>query len=183
MKPEHRKPLFLYIDEFQNFTTDSIAYLLSEARKFGIYLTLANQNLTQLNSGSGKQNVLDSVLGNVGSMIILRLGAIDSERMSVYTYPELDSRDLQELPDFTAAARLLNRNAPTRPFVLKTLPMLETGMHGHAAEIIANSRSRYTRLTDDIEKALNERRGKYKETDAGLSELLSACSDSQTEGQ
>ncbi len=168
VKPEQRRPLFLYIDEFQNFTTDSIAYLLSEARKFGIHLSLANQNLTQLNSGSGKQNILDSVLGNVGSMIILRLGAMDSGRMAVYTKPELDSQDLQELPDFTAAARILSRNAPTRPFVLKTIPMAETGRSAHAAEIIANSRRRYTTLTADVEKAINERREKYAEMEENM---------------
>lgn len=168
VKPEQRRPLFLYIDEFQNFTTDSIAYLLSEARKFGIHLTLANQNLTQLSAGSGKQNILDSVLGNVGSMIILRLGAMDSGRMAVYTKPELDSQDLQELPDFTAAARILSHNAPTRPFVLKTIPMAETGRSAHAAEIIANSRRRYTTLTADVEKAINERREKYAEMESGI---------------
>ncbi len=178
MKPENRRPLFLYIDEFQNFTTDSIAYLLSEARKFGIHLTLANQNLAQLNSGSGKQNILDAVLGNVGSMIILRLGAIDSEKMAVYTKPELDSQDLQELPDFTAAARILSSNAPTRPFVFKTVPMAETGRSGHVTEIIANSRQRYTRLTEEVEKAINERREKYAEMESDLFEILSRCSDS-----
>jgi hypothetical protein len=167
MKPENRKPLFLYIDEFQNFTTDSIAYLLSEARKFGIHLTLANQNLAQLNSGNGKQNILDSVLGNVGSMIILRLGAIDSEKMAVYTRPELDSQDLQELPDFTAAARILSNNAPTRPFVFKTVPMTETGRSAHVADIVANSRRKYTRFTEDVEKAISERREKFAEIEAG----------------
>jgi hypothetical protein len=168
VKPEQRRPLFLYIDEFQNFTTDSIAYLLSEARKFGIHLTLANQNLTQLSAGSGKQNILDSVLGNVGSMIILRLGAMDSGRMAVYTKPELDSQDLQELPDFTAAARILSHNAPTRPFVLKTIPMAETGRSAHAAETIANSRRRYTTLTSDVEKAINDRREKYAEMEEDM---------------
>ena len=168
MRPEKRRPLFLYIDEFQNFTTDSVAHLLSEARKFGIHLTLANQNLSQLNSGSGKQNILDSVLGNVGSMAILRLGAIDSERMAVYTKPELDSRDLQELPDFTAAARILSSNAPTRPFVFKTVPMAETGRSEHIGEIVANSRQRYTRLTEEVEKTINKRREKYAEMEEEL---------------
>lgn len=168
VRPEKRRPLFLTIDEFQNFTTDSIAYLLSEARKFGIHLTLANQNLSQLNSGSGKLNILDSVLGNVGSMIILRLGAIDSERMAVYTKPELDSQDLQELPDFTAASRILSCNAPTRPFVFKTAPMVETGRSAHFSTIISNSRQRYTMLTEDVEKAINERRVNYAEMEMAI---------------
>ncbi|MFH1025702.1 MAG: type IV secretion system DNA-binding domain-containing protein, partial [Nitrospirota bacterium] len=62
LRPENRKPIFLYVDEFQNFTTDSVAHLLSEARKFGIYLTLANQNLAQLSANKGRQNILDAVL-------------------------------------------------------------------------------------------------------------------------
>lgn len=178
LKPEERTHMSLYIDEFQNFTTDSVAYLLSEARKFGIHLTLANQNLAQLSAGGGKQNILDSVLGNVGSMIILRLGAIDSEKMAIYTKPELDSQDLQELPDFTAAARILSCNAPTRPFVFKTVPMVEAGRSAHVSEIVANSRRTYTRLTEEVEKAINERREKYAEMESGLSELLNICSDS-----
>ncbi len=55
-RAEHRMPMFLYVDEFQNFTTDTVAHLLSEAKKFGLYLTLANQNLAQLFTNSGRQN-------------------------------------------------------------------------------------------------------------------------------
>ena len=62
---DKRRQMFLYVDEFQNFTTDSVVHMLSESRKFGLSLTLANQNLSQLKVNQGRNNVLDSVLGNV----------------------------------------------------------------------------------------------------------------------
>jgi len=144
---ENRRPMFLYIDEFQNFTTESVAQMLSEARKFGLYLTLANQNLSQLNDKSGGNSILDSVIGNVGSMLLFRLGPIDAEKMSAYTKPEIQAQDLQALPDFHAAARLLNKNTPGRPFVFNTLPMQAIGSNTSADGIIAMSRERYSHPT------------------------------------
>jgi len=169
-KPENRRPMFVYIDEFQNFTTDSVSHLLSEARKFGIHLILANQNLSQLKAGGAKQNILDSVLGNVGSMIIFRLGAIDAQEMAVYTKPELDAQDLQALPDFTAAARILNNNVPTRPFVFRTVPMTQAGQFASVNEIVANSRCKYTMPTEKVENAINERLQKYAEMETSMTD-------------
>jgi len=131
-----RKAMFLYVDEFQNFTTDSVAYLISEARKFGLNLTLANQNLSQLSTNSGKHNILDAVLGNVGSMLLFRLGVIDSEKLEAYTRPELRAGDLQQLPDFHVAARMLTQNKPQKPFVFKTAPMPEAHDNCNPDDII-----------------------------------------------
>jgi hypothetical protein len=161
-KPENRRPVFLYIDEFQNFVTDSVAYLLSEARKFGIHLTLANQNMAQLGTTTGKQSILDSVMGNVGNLIMFRLGAIDSERMAVYTKPEFISQDLQELPDFTAVARLIINNSPIRPFVFKTRPMIQPCESASIEEIVTTSRKRYTVPTNKVEEAIIKRRTMYE---------------------
>ena len=74
MKPVCRNPFHLYVDEFQNFTNDTVAHMLSESRKYGLYLTLANQNLSQLQANAGRQNILDAVLGNVGNLISFRIG-------------------------------------------------------------------------------------------------------------
>lgn len=160
---EDRKQMFLYVDEFQNFTTDSVAHLLSEARKFGICLTLANQNLSQLSANKGKQNILDSVLGNVGSTIVFRLGARDAENMEVYTKPELRAQDLQELPDYSAAVRLLNNNAPTMPFVFNTLQMRQLADCSKAEEIISLSTIKYTKPIAEIENNIIKRRTRYSE--------------------
>lgn len=170
-KPETRRPVFLYIDEFQNFVTDSVAYLLSEARKFGIYLTIANQNMAQLATNAGKQSILDSVMGNVGNLIMLRLGAIDAEKMTVYTKPEFIAQDLQELPDFTAVARLISNNSPIRPFAFKTRPIIQPREGAPIEEIINNSRKRYTVPTDKVEEAIINRRNRYEKMEEESGEI------------
>ena len=159
---ERRRPMFLYVDEFQNFTTDTVAYLLSEARKFGLYLTLANQNLAQLSATSGRQNILDAVLGNVGTTLIFRLGAVDAAKMDVYTRPELQAQDLQELPDFHAAGRLLVKNSPSRPFVFKTISGLEVRDGIDVNSIVSASRRKYAMPTKQVEEGITARRSMYK---------------------
>lgn len=158
LSPEKRRPVFLYVDEFQNFTTDTIAHLLSEARKFGICLTLANQNLSQLLTNSGRQNILDAVLGNVGTILSFRLGAMDAEKMQSYTKPEIQAQDLQELPDFHASGRLLNKNTPSKPFVFKTLPA-ENGADCIDTDfVIEASRWRYSTLIKQVEADILKRK-------------------------
>lgn len=159
---EHRKPLSLYVDEFQNFTTDTVAHLLSEARKFGLYLTLANQNLAQLSANSGKHSILDAVLGNVGTTLIFRLGAVDADKMQIYTRPELDAQDLQNLPDFHMAGRLLVKNCPSRPFVSKTLPNGKVLDCADIESIIEASRGKYAIPTEQVEQKIILRRESYK---------------------
>lgn len=158
LKAEQRKPMFLYVDEFQNFTTDTVAHLLSEARKFGLFLTLANQNLAQLSANSGKQNILDAVLGNVGTTLIFRLGAVDADKMQIYTRPELDAQDLQDLPDFHMAGRLLVKNCPSRPFVSRTLPNGKVSDCADAESIIEASREKYAVPTEKVEEEIIKRR-------------------------
>jgi|GEM_PF-933049 len=156
-----RIPFHWYIDEFQNFTTDGVEHLLSESRKFGIRLTLANQNLAQLNRGYGRDNLLESVLGNVGNLLFFRVGPPDAAKLETYTSAELDAQDLQYLPDFHAAARLLIRNAPQRPFVFRTLPKQERTATAQAAKLvrdtILNNRRRYTRSSSEVEKEIIDR--------------------------
>ena len=121
--PESKRPPFhLYVDEFQNFVNDGVAFMLAEARKFGLYLTLANQNLSQLAASQGRQNLVDAVLGNVGSLIAFRTGPPDAEKLRIYTEPEFGPMDLQGLPNYHAVGRILTSNGPTRPFIFRTLP-------------------------------------------------------------
>lgn len=116
-----RRPINLYVDEFQNFVSDNVASMLSEARKFGLRLTLANQTLAQLKAHAGRQDLLETVLGNVGNLIAFRLGVPDAERLRLFLDP-FTSSDLQEMPNFTAFARLLTGEGPVRPLVFRTLP-------------------------------------------------------------
>jgi len=115
-----RTPVNVYVDEFQHFVSDNSAAMLSEARKFGLRLTLANQNLSQLRRTHGTQDLLESVLGNVGNLILFRMGVPDSRRFEDFTHP-FTARQMQELPNYHALVRLLTPIGPIRPFAMRTL--------------------------------------------------------------
>jgi len=116
--PENsRQDFTLFVDEFQNFTSDSIADALSEARKYRLSLVLANQTLGQL-----KEQILKSVLGNAGSLIFFRPGVEDMPKIEPYVSPPFTKEEMLKLPNFTAVARLQVNNAPTPPFMFETLP-------------------------------------------------------------
>ena len=159
MTKEQRTPFNWYIDEFQNFATNSIAHLLSESRKYGIRMTLANQNMAQLRHSAGGEELCESVLGNVANMLMFRVGVDDARYMQAYAQPELSSDDLQYLPDFHAVARLLKNNAPLRPFVLQTLPKQDSLITGQSkstvkSEILAMSRAKFARPTKEVESEI-----------------------------
>lgn len=160
----HRPPFYLYVDEAHNFTTDTVGDMMAEARKFGLHLILANQNLSQLTVEGQNETVLDALLGNVGTLLLFRLGVVDSDRMARYTKPELEAQDLQNLPDFQAAARLLVRGQPTRPFILDTYPPIEQGRTGQSRlseGVLEKNRRAYTRSADAVDQELLERRRQY----------------------
>jgi len=113
-------PVRLYVDEFQNFVTDSMAAMLSEARKFGLCLTLANQTLGQLNNHNGKEDLLSSVLGNVGNLIAFRLGVLDAQKLEPFTSP-FSAKDMQRMPNFQAMARILTEAGPVDPLIFRSL--------------------------------------------------------------
>lgn len=120
-RPEaERRPVNVYVDEFQNFVSDNVAAMLSEARKFGLRLTLANQTLAQLKANSGRQDLLETVLGNVGNMILFRLGVPDAERLRSFIEP-FSQQEMQELPNYHALVRLLTGQGPVRPLIMRTL--------------------------------------------------------------
>lgn len=135
-----RRPVNVYIDEFQNFVSPSLAEMFSEARKFGIRLNVANQTLGQL-----EEKTLGSILGNVGNMLLFRLGVLDSERLRLFLDP-FSIKQMQSLPNYHALARLLTPDGPLPPFVMRTLegPAHKTpAAHGRKAPasrpILANA--------------------------------------------
>jgi hypothetical protein len=152
---DRRVPFSLYVDEFQNFTTDTVAQALSEARKFGLSLTLANQTLAQLEASASK--VLEAVLGNCGSIVLFRLGIPDAKRLEVYTTPQLSAPDLQDLPDYHAAVRLLVSNHPQPPFVMRTEPRRARLGAAEAEEVRALAFGRYARRVADVEDEIAQR--------------------------
>jgi len=114
-----RKDFCLYVDEFQNFSTDSFATIMSEARKYRLNLVVANQFTTQLSD-----EIRDAVFGNMGSIIAYRVGQNDVDALTRYFQPLFDSEDLLRVPNYNAIVRTLINGVPTQPFSLSALPPL-----------------------------------------------------------
>ena len=114
---EKRPDFYFYIDEFQNFTTESIATILSEARKYRLDLILAHQFIAQL-----EDKIRESVFGNVGSLIAFRVGEPDTEKLEKQFSPEFNAKDLIGIENRNAVAKILINGEPSRPFNLRTLP-------------------------------------------------------------
>ncbi len=114
---EERKDFYLYIDEFQNFTTDSISQILSEARKYKLCLTIAHQFIGQLS-----EEISKAVFGNVGSMCSFRVGSEDAEFLQKQFAPRFDENDLINVDNFNCFTKLLINNESTDPFNMKTYP-------------------------------------------------------------
>ncbi len=164
--PDNKRPAFhLYVDEFQNFVNDGVAFMLAEARKYGLHLTMANQNLSQLAASAGRHNIVDAVLGNVGSLIAFRVGPPDAEKLRLYTEPEFGSTDLQGLPNYHAVARLLTVKGPTRPFIFGTLPRNWRLPRTRVNPIVWQLREQaHTRPVEEVEAAISARRNLAKVT-------------------
>ena len=108
-----RRDYYLYLDEFQNFTTDSISKILSEARKYRLGLILAHQYSAQLTD-----SIRGAVLGNVGTAFSFRVGIEDAEKLEKTFAPQFNAKDLVALENLNAAVRMLSNNAPVDPFSL-----------------------------------------------------------------
>jgi hypothetical protein len=106
---------YLYIDEFQNFATPSIATILSEARKYKLSLTVAHQFIAQL-----EESIRDAVIGNVGTKVAMRIGTSDAEFLEKQFAPTFNAQDLENLPNRTGVAALLVNGTPARPFTIQT---------------------------------------------------------------
>lgn len=118
--PEKERGDFaLYVDEFQNFSTDSFATILSEARKYHLNLIAANQFTTQLSEA-----IRDAVFGNVGTTIAFRVGDRDAEALKKYFQPSFDESDILRVPNYNAIVRTMVGGVPTLPFSMATLPPL-----------------------------------------------------------
>jgi len=109
-------PFYLYIDEFQNVTTNSISSILSEARKYKLGLTIAHQFIAQID-----EKIRDSVFGNVGSIAAFRVGTDDAEVLAKQFEPVFTGNDLMNIENRSAYVRLLSNGSPTPPFSIHTM--------------------------------------------------------------
>ncbi|KKU19281.1 MAG: hypothetical protein UX29_C0007G0001, partial [Parcubacteria group bacterium GW2011_GWA2_46_10] len=152
---EDRKSFYLYIDEFQNFSTDSFADILSEARKYGLSLTIAHQYIKQLTDPITRNTkVKDAVFGNVGTMITFRVGAEDAEALEKEFEPEFMMNDLVNLPNFNIYVKLMINGASSKPFSASTFPPHKLEGESFADVIIENSRQKYGVPVEEVEKKI-----------------------------
>ncbi len=144
--PADRRPQFhLYVDEFQTFATDTIPKLFSEARKFGLCLTTANQSLGQLENRWGRTNIAQSVLANTATKFMFRLGPEDIDTLGPYFRPHFDSSEMSSLPDFHSVACISNGSAPLPPFVMRSpAPGLDIPDRADPESVKQASRRKYS---------------------------------------
>jgi hypothetical protein len=147
-----RPDFSLYVDEFQNYSTESFATILSEARKFGLNLIVANQFTTQLTD-----EIRDAVFGNVGTIISFRVGTQDAEALQKIMQPIFDADDLQRIPNLNMVVRTLIKGVPTQPFSMQGLPPLGNDNQKLVKALIQLSAAKYGRPRAQVEAELVER--------------------------
>jgi hypothetical protein len=141
MTKESRRDFYLYIDEFQNFTTDSIAIILSEARKYMLNLIIAHQYIGQLTKGNDT-TIRDAVFGNVGTIMSFKIGVEDAETLAKEFAPVFDAYDVINVEKYTAYVKLLIDNEASRPFNMQPFPPVKGDVE-LAKQITELSRLKY----------------------------------------
>ncbi len=145
---EDRRPFYLYVDEFQNFATDSFAVILSEARKYGLNLTVANQYVSQMTD-----SVKNAIFGNVGSMISFRVSVEDAPVLAKQFEPQFDAQDLIQMNNRHFVINMVIKGEKTPAFSAKTLD-LPKPINDYTAKIIENTRRRYGKPKVVVEKMI-----------------------------
>lgn len=145
---DDRRPFYLYVDEFQNFATESFAVILSEARKYGLYLTVANQYVAQM-----PEEVRDAVFGNVGSMISFRVGADDATYLSKYFEPVFEPLDLVNLDKQNIYVAMSIDGQTSLPFSARTLIMPQPP-NDLTQQMVELSRTKFAQKRSDVEAAI-----------------------------
>ena len=152
-----RKDFYLYIDEFQNFTTTSICQILSEARKYALDLIIAHQYIGQLSKNNNTE-VKDAVFGNVGTMVSFKVGSEDAEFLVKEFSPVFNEYDLVNVDMGMACLKLLVDNSAARPFSLRTIwPILGVKRPEIAEKIRALSRLKYGQNVRLVEAEISRR--------------------------
>lgn len=143
-----RRDFYLYVDEFQNFATESFATILSEARKYRLNLTIAHQYITQM-----EEPVRDAVFGNVGTTVAFRVGAFDAEYLEKEYAPTFTETDLVNLDKFNAYIKLMINGVASKPFSMQTIPPSGENF-GKKETILRVSRERYSQPRKVVEERI-----------------------------
>ena len=162
MPEADRKDFFLYVDEFQNFATDTFGEILSEARKYKLALIMAHQFIAQIGGAkgnTGKPSIKDAVFGNAGTIMSFKVGADDAEYLEKEYAPVLSQQDIIGIANFTTYCKLNIDNATTRPFDVKTI-WDNSYQNRETAKIIKEySRKMYGRKKEFVDQEIEARLG------------------------
>ena len=151
MPEDERKDFYLYVDEFQNFATDSFVNILSEARKYRLALILAHQYIAQM-----EEKVRDAVFGNVGTLLSFRVGAEDAEYLEKEFTPEFIAGDIVNLAKYDIYLKLMIDGVAGRPFSAATLPPFPRPKKSNKEKIINVSRERYAISRKKVEESISK---------------------------
>jgi len=147
IREEERKDFFLYIDEFQNFSTESFANIFAEARKYRLNLILAHQYIAQLN-----ETVKDAIFGNVGTLVTFRTGPEDAELLEKYFIPDFTKEDIINLPNFSFYIKLMIDGYLTKGFSGINIPPSALPQESYIQDIIQSSRETYAFPREEVDK-------------------------------
>lgn len=151
---QYRKPFYLYVDEMHSFVSLSFTDILAEARKYKLSLFLAHQYIEQIH-----EKIRYAIFGNVGTMIIFRVGADDAKYLAHEVSPIFTEEDLINLPRYSMYLKLMIDGATSKPFSANT-NTISMQPYAYREEIIQHSKEQFGRLKDEVESEINER---YKE--------------------
>jgi hypothetical protein len=154
MPEDERKDFSLYVDEFQNFATESFESILSEARKYRLNLILGNQFMTQLT-----EKIREAIIGNVGTVISSRIGITDAEILSKKFTPTFDAEDLTKMPNYQSVTSIMINNVPSAPFSMSFLPPMGQSNAQLRDALKRLSAAKYGKPRAQVEKEIFERLG------------------------
>ncbi len=155
MLEEERPDFYLYVDEFQNFATESFATILSEARKYHLNLVMGHQYIGQLTPAKDNTRLRDAIFGNVGTMITFRIGAADAEYLETEFAPTYTPNDLVNLPKYNILLKLMINGVSSEPFSARSIPVNPEFRTGNAEKVIRVSRERYGNPVDQVEERIS----------------------------
>jgi len=168
-KEEERKDFYLYVDEFQNFATESFANILSEARKYRLNLIIGHQYIEQLD-----ELVRAAVFGNVGTIMCFRVGSADAEFLATEFAPYFIEQDLVNLAKYDVYMKLMIDGVASNPFSATTLPPLDNTRINNAEKVIKVSRERYANSREIVEDKISRWSGVMDMDDKEVERKLNA---------
>ena len=168
MQEKDRPDFYLYVDEFQNFATDSFATILSEARKYHLNLIIGHQYIGQLAPDKNSTKIRDAVFGNVGTMVVFRIGAADAEYLETEFDPTFTPNDLVSLPKYNVVLKLMIDGATSDPFSATTIPADQSFYSGNGEKVIKVSRERFANQVDEVEERIGRWMGSEIDEQTGL---------------